>query len=83
MMLKMTLEAGDRIFEWRNKMAQTAMATVERLFNELEACDPEHIAEVVEKMLGPDERTSRYYYRVPWDDNDKPRVRRTRSCYTI
>ena len=74
MMLKATMEAGDHIFEWRNKMAQTAMFTVESLFAELDLAEPKAIADLVEALLGPDEKSSCFYYRIPFNGNETPKV---------
>ena len=83
MTLKATLEAGDRIFEWRNKMAQTAIVALERFFRELEFTEPKDIADLVEVLLSPDEKSSRFYYRLPGDGTETPKVTYPSSRYTI
>jgi hypothetical protein len=74
MMLTVTTKAGDRIFEWRSKMAHTAMATLEKMFR-MGNLSAAGIADMCEDLLGPNEKKSCYYYREPPTPTEKGKVR--------
>jgi hypothetical protein len=74
MMLMLTTKAGDRVFDWRSRMAQTAMNALDKFFK-LEDVDPEVIAQMAEEMIGPDEKISPFYYREVSDGTGPGKVR--------
>jgi hypothetical protein len=55
-------------------MAQTAMTIVEKFFK-MGDLDEAGIADMAEALLGPDEKTSCYYYRVPPNGSSPGKVR--------
>ena len=73
MMLTLTMKAGDRVFDWRSKMAQTALTAVDKFF-QLEDMDADRIANLAEDLVGLDERISPFYYREASDGTSPGKV---------
>lgn len=68
------VQVDDRISEWRNHFASTAMLTLEKLFDQYEIYTPDERSIYATWMLGENYKTCPFYYKE-YEDGKPPVVR--------